>query len=182
MPNKTGEIKKKVKFSRWFRMYADIIDDSKVQRLCSSLFKTWVNILALASNADGKVPHADEVAFRLRMSPKDAGDALDELIHLGLIDILPDGSRTPHNWAGRQFKWDGQDPTAADRMRRMRKRQSRSRYGRVTVDVTEKRSESVSVVTEGNTSARNALWPSTARETPPKIHPRKNLAGREVLS
>jgi hypothetical protein len=165
MPAKNVTVKAKIepRYSRWFRMYSEIIDDSKVQRLCPSLFKAWVNILALASQNEGKVPHSEEIAFRLRMSINDTSAAIDELIHTGLIDILPDGSFTPHNWGKRQFKWDGTDRTAADRMRRMRERKKRSRYGRVTGGVTEIPSESVSVSTvatsksiQGKNSTTNA--------------------------
>jgi hypothetical protein len=92
--------------SRWFRYYDDALDDPKVQRLSSDLFRTWVNLLCLASKSDGKLPSVDDVAFKLRISVQDAQQRLEDLILAGLIDILPDKSLSPHNWSGRQFVSD----------------------------------------------------------------------------
>jgi len=36
--------------SQWFRMYAEVLDDPKVQRLSGDEFKAWVNILCLRIN------------------------------------------------------------------------------------------------------------------------------------
>lgn len=113
----------------WLRLYTDILDDSKAQRLPSHLFKSWINCLALTKLHDGRLPPLDEIAFRLRLSAHDAQTAIDELILVGLIDIGPDGTLSPHGWSNRQYAWDGKDRTAAKRMKRMR-------YGRVTDDVT----------------------------------------------
>ena len=132
--NKSAVFKAK---GRWFRVYTEIVNDPKVQKLAPHLFKTWINLLALAAENDGKLPAIDDIAFKLRMSPKDADGHVCELIDLGLIDISPDRSLSPHNWYTRQYRWDGADPTAADRMRRMRKRRrERNCNGDVTVGVT----------------------------------------------
>ena len=58
--------------SRWFRYYDEALDDPKVQRLSGDLFKVWVNLLSLASKNDGKLPSADDISFRLRISVQDA--------------------------------------------------------------------------------------------------------------
>lgn len=101
----------------WFRFYTDALDDPKVQRLPAQLYKTWVNILCLAGQNDGKIPSIDDLAFRLRISVHEAQQQFDELVLAGLIDILPDKSREPHNWKNRQFKSD----TSAERTRKYRK-------------------------------------------------------------
>ena len=88
----------------WFRFYTDALDDPKVQRLPGQLYKTWVNILCLAGQNDGKIPSIDDLAFRLRISVHEAQQQFDELVLAGLIDILPDRTREPHNWNARQFK------------------------------------------------------------------------------
>ena len=54
--------------SRWFRFYDEALDDPKVQRLAPHLFKTWINLLCLASKEDGTMPSNDDIAFRLRIS------------------------------------------------------------------------------------------------------------------
>ena len=104
--------------SRWFRFYDDALNDKKVQRLAPHLFKTWVNLLCLASKGGGKIPSNDDVAFELRISVQDAQQQTEDLILAGLIDIKPDGSREPHNWSERQFTSD----TSVERTRKYRER------------------------------------------------------------
>lgn len=89
----------------WFRFYAEAIDDPKVQRLAPNLFKTWVNLLCIASQSGGILPSIDDIAFRLRMSVHDAEQQISDLILAGLLDITESG-RSPHNWSGRQFQSD----------------------------------------------------------------------------
>lgn len=91
---------------RWFRFYAESVNDPKIQRLPAHQFKTWINLLCLASSNGGKLPRRDDIAFQLRMSDHDAQVQLDDLIGIGLLDILPDGGIEPHNWKGRQYVAD----------------------------------------------------------------------------
>lgn len=103
--------------SRWFRLYDTLLDDPKVQRLPDHLFKTWVNLLCLASRSNGDLPCIEDIAFALRLDDAEAAARLAALVERGLIDN-GDVAR-PHNWSERQFLSDG-DPTAADRQRRKR--------------------------------------------------------------
>jgi len=103
--------------NRWFRFYSDALDNLKVQKLPAHLFKSWVNILCLASANSGVIPSIDEVAFRLRLSTHDAQANVDELILAGLIDIKRTGELTPHNWETRQYVSD----TSSVRVRKHRK-------------------------------------------------------------
>jgi hypothetical protein len=103
---------------RWFRFYDEALNDKKVQRLAPNLFKTWVNLLCLASKGGGKIPSDDDISFELRISVSDAKQQLEDLILAGLIDIRPDGSREPHNWHERQFTSD----TSVERTRKYRER------------------------------------------------------------
>ena len=41
---------------KWFRLYNDVINDPKVQRLDGETFKAWINILCLASKGGGVLP------------------------------------------------------------------------------------------------------------------------------
>jgi len=143
--NRDPHKSKSGRYSPWFRMYVEILDDIKVHRLSGNHFKTWVRCLALAKLNGGVLPSIEEIAYRLRMSHEDANAYVDELILDGFLDVRPDGRIEPHNWTGRQFVWDGQDPTTRHRSKRYRERASRSRHGRVTDEVTEVPSESVSV-------------------------------------
>lgn len=116
--------------SRWFRMYADVLDDPKVQKLPPDLFKAWVNILCLASRNDGMLPCMDDISFALRMSQDVTRDMVRDLSQRGLLDDA-DGLM-PHNWNERQFKSD-KDETAAERKRKQREREKQPN---VTDDVT----------------------------------------------
>lgn len=91
---------------RWFRFYDDVLNDRKVQRLSPHLFKTWVNLLCLASKGNGKLPCDDDIAYDLRISVQDAAQQIEDLILAGLIDIGPKGERSPHNWSERQYASD----------------------------------------------------------------------------
>jgi hypothetical protein len=103
--------------TRWFRVYDDLIDNPKVQRLDPSLFKALINLWCLASANHGVLPPIDEIAFKLRMKPEKAQRVLTELRAAGLIDDDERGAR-PHNWDSRQFISDGSTP----RVKRFRER------------------------------------------------------------
>lgn len=108
--------------SRWFRFYAEALDDPKVQKLEPSTFKHWVNLLCLAAKNDGVLPSQEDIAFALRIDEIACQSLLDRLLIAGLIDILkggPNGSRiAPHAWSQRQYKSD----VSTDRVKRYRER------------------------------------------------------------
>lgn len=135
--------------SQWFRVYDEILDDPKVQLLSPELFKTWINLLAVASRNNGMLPPLRELAFSLRLSAEDIQSRLDDLILVGLIDILPGEILAPHNWSKRQWKSD--DSTERVRRHRAKKAQANENAGKpeakrncnadVTVTVTPPESE-----------------------------------------
>src|SRR5688572_1483904 len=104
--------------SRWFRVYDDLVDDPKVQRLKPALFKALINLWCLASKNGGTLPPPNDIAFKLRMTGAQVDGVLDELRAAGLIDDDETGTR-PHNWQGRQFKSD----VSNERVKRHRERQ-----------------------------------------------------------
>ena len=103
----------------WFRFYIEAIDDPKVQKLSPDIFKTWVNLLCLASAGDGVLPGIDDMAFRLRLTEKVATDHVSKLRAQGLLDEMPSGL-CPHNWAARQFVSD----VSTERVRKFREKQA----------------------------------------------------------
>jgi hypothetical protein len=150
--------------SRWFRLYDDVLDDPKVQRLPPVLFKAWVNLLCLTSRNDGKLPSADDIAFALRTDIDTANGWLDDLVSRGLLDERGD-DLSPHNWHERQFKSD-RDPTASERQRRKRDRDrdGKSSHANVTRDVTPPRAD-----TDTDTDAASSEAASAARGDLDKI-------------
>lgn len=109
--------------SRWFRMYDEILDDPKVQKLSAEDFRGWVNLLCLASKNDGRFPPIEDIAFALRETPDAVSTLLERLRSGGLIARRSGGPNgaydAPNNWNERQYKSD----TSTERVKRFRKRQ-----------------------------------------------------------
>ena len=108
--------------SRWFRVYDDLVDDPKVQRLSAGLFRAWMNLLCLASKNNGSLPCLDDIAYKLRVTTVEAEAIIDALVSAELLDKRRD-CYSPHNWDKRQFKSDVTDPTNNERQKRWRNRQ-----------------------------------------------------------
>lgn len=86
----------------WFRFYAEVLNDPKIQILPITMKWRWVELLCLASQADGCLPSLKEVSFALRLSEAKTKTILDSLVDAGLFDRTEDCLR-PHNWDGRQY-------------------------------------------------------------------------------
>lgn len=107
----------------WLRLYTNILENPKVQRLKPEVFRAWVNVLALYKRNNEVMPPIDEIAFALRCSEKDARRYVAELVKAGLLDEADDGLM-PHNWDDRQFSSD----TSKERQRAYRERH-KQRHG-----------------------------------------------------
>lgn len=131
----------------WFRLYADLLNDPKVQNLDGELFKSWINILCIASANEGVLPPVDDIAFALRTDKNGAETVIERLHNATLIDRVNGGPNgwhyAPHGWKKRQYKSD----SSTDRVKRFRKRSSN---GDVTPPDTE-------TDTETDNIARKAL-------------------------
>jgi hypothetical protein len=93
---------------QWLRLYNDVLDDPKVQRLPPELFKHWINLLCLANEGKerGRIPNSlEDIAFRLRISEADAGFMLSGLTNAGLLES-EGANLVPHGWDERQFQSD----------------------------------------------------------------------------
>jgi hypothetical protein len=126
--------------SRWFRVYDDMVDDPKVQRLSADLFRALVNLWCMASKNGGTLPCLGDIAYTLRIRQDRVVRMLEELKECELLD--GDDTLTPHNWSKRQYKSDVTDPTAADRQQKYRdKKRNATVTPTVTPTVTGKRPE-----------------------------------------
>lgn len=103
--------------SRWFRMYDEVLDDPKVQRLSGDDFKAWVNILCLASRNDGALPPASDIGFALRLDAKKTAAIINRLVAAGLI-VAEGEALSPNKWNARQYKSD----VSTGRVKRFRER------------------------------------------------------------
>ena len=69
---------------RWFRMYDEVVDHPKVQRLSDRAFRAWVNLMCLASRGEGRISgDLNELGFCLRKPRARVGELLDTLRRLG---------------------------------------------------------------------------------------------------
>lgn len=115
--------------SRWFRFHAEAINDPKVQRLSPPLFKTWINLLCLASREGGVLPALADIAFAMRREESAVESDLQALEELRFLDRV-EGVLRPHNWD----KWQYKDFGAGERMQRYRKRRNEAATNGVTGD------------------------------------------------
>jgi hypothetical protein len=104
--------------SRWFRVYDDLVDDPKVQRLSGDQFKSLLNLWCLASQGGGFLPCPEDIGFKLRLSVEETVNLLGDFKKRGLLDQVHSRLQ-PHNWNHRQFRSD----VSTARVKRFRKRQ-----------------------------------------------------------
>lgn len=106
------------KTGNWLRLYENLVDDPKVQKLPSDLFKGLINVWCLTKRNGGVVPGVVEVAFGLRTTEDKALKLIQQLELYGLLDREGDELK-PHNWDGRQYESD----SSTNRTRAFRERQ-----------------------------------------------------------
>jgi hypothetical protein len=105
----------------WFRLYSEVLNDPKVQCLSGEHFKTWINILCIASKNHGVLPDMEALQFLLRATPEAVTEALAILTQAKLLTVTKNQHGEvlqPHNWVKRQYKSD----TSADRVKRHREK------------------------------------------------------------
>src|ERR1043165_2263672 len=74
----------------WIKLYRDILDDIEWHQLDAVAAKALVMIWLIASEHEGKLPPAKELAFRLRMTEKQTKSIVSSLSHwLEQDDIKP---------------------------------------------------------------------------------------------
>jgi hypothetical protein len=149
--------------SRWWRAYDDALHDPKVQRLPPHLFKTWFNLLCVASKHDGRLPKAEDIAFLLRRRVEDVRRDVAELCARHLLDVFGDAV-APHNWDTRQYKSD---------LSTQRVKDHRERSSNVSPPVTRNVSETPPE-TETETETKDAA-------PPPDLEKQLYDRGKEVL-
>ena len=84
MQDKASEIKAEPR--RWFRFYAESVNDPKVQLLPAHLFKTWVNLLCVNSLYPDSTISDSDMAWRLRLTADEWKATKAEFVSGGLIN------------------------------------------------------------------------------------------------
>ena len=93
----------------WFRIYTSDLNDPYLQTLPSDLFRSWVNLCALAAQNGGILPDNNMIAFALRITEREAESATGALIQAGLVTVYIDAGQpimAITNWHTRQFVSD----------------------------------------------------------------------------
>lgn len=88
---------------KWFRLYHDMVNNKKVQRLPPATFKAWVNLLCVASMADerGSLPDLEGIAYALRLPRNKALVHVERLLAAKLLTT--DGQKFAiWQWVGHQ--------------------------------------------------------------------------------
>lgn len=96
----------------WFRLYDEVADDPKVQRLPDRIFKAWINFMCVANKNTverGTLPELRDVAYTLHMTVSRTEALLTELVTAGLFE-WDGGKCRAHNWNERQFQSDVSTP------------------------------------------------------------------------
>jgi len=117
----------------WLRLYTEILNDPKVQRLPDSLFRAYINFLCIAKeySDNGVLPPKKDIAFFLRCPENSVKKLCDGLKNSGLLDLVNEGYSV-HGWNNRQYESDG-DPTRYSRVKRFR---DNKRNGKETAEET----------------------------------------------
>lgn len=117
----------------WFRLYHSMLDSERVGRLSSDAFRTWIELMCLASrvrNAGETGATADGLNWQLR---RNATETLQELFEAELVTKNKDGTLAITGWDSRQV--DSDSSTA--RVQKYRKNKAQEK-GNVTETLQER--------------------------------------------
>ena len=91
----------------WIRLYTQLTESAKIQRLPDHLFRFLVNCWCLCGASDAEVlPSVQTIAWRLRVDEKLCEVYVEKLIEIGMLDRSDEGILTPHDWDEHQFMSD----------------------------------------------------------------------------
>jgi hypothetical protein len=116
----------------WIKLYHEILDDPKMGRLSDRQYRRVIEIFLLAGDCemDGKLPCAEDIAFRLRY-PAGLDEDIEALLGCGILSRGTDGALRVTRWLERQTAM-----SEAERSRRRRwsaRMTTGSRHERVTI-------------------------------------------------
>lgn len=164
---------------RWFRMYAEAVDDAKLRLLAFE--DRWHYVALLCCKAEGILDESAallrrKVAVKLGLDMSALDEVMRRLAEVGLVDA---STLQPIAWKKRQFVSD-QDPTAALRQKAWRERNA-LRNGRVTRTETEADTDTDTEETERDAPAKRGTrllladmpgeWGDFCRKERPDLSP-----------
>lgn len=114
----------------WVKLWTEALDDPKLARLSSDLFRRFINLVLYAGEIDAEgylvsgetALTIDEIAWRLRDDPGVVGDEMRALANAGLLELDGD-TWLVTNWSERQGR------SQSDKRRHWRYRKQIQRQG-----------------------------------------------------
>lgn len=108
----------------WFRLYHRILYSSKHQSLPGNRFKSWLNLMCLASmqTPRWRLPPMDEIGRHLGIKPSKANDIVRKFVRDNFIDF-----REGHYWMHDVDDWQSEADNSTQRTRQWRERQRTQR-------------------------------------------------------
>ena len=101
--------------NQWFRLYAEIVTDPKVQMMTEAMQRRLVMLMGMRCSNNLETLHETEIAFQLRISQEDLVETKALFIDKGFIDE----TWNLVNWEKRQYNSD----TSTERVRAYREKQ-----------------------------------------------------------
>jgi len=135
----------------WFRLYNEIIDDPKINKMSPGIFKFFIFLLALASESHRRgviILPEDDITWRLRMSKSEFYRGIEKLISLGII--------TKENEEIHIVKWGERQKLSDSSAERVRRH--RERYSNVTETPSESESDQESDTEESLRVIHDTKW------------------------
>ncbi len=155
----------------WFRMYTEIKDDPKLQRLDFSARWLWVVVLCIAAGSPARgrlliaagVPYTlSEIAREADLPEPDAREYLEQMASMRMVGWNGD-TLCVLNWDKRQFQSD----TSTDRVKRHRRRQNGPVDAAGDETFQERFRNAPEADTEADTDAYTDLNDKQAKSPPP---------------
>jgi len=103
---------------RWVRVYADILDDEKIDKMSAKTFKIFIFLLTYCAECgkDNRIIDSQKtLCWRFRISKKTYNTAIKELLNVAIISI-ENNNLIINKWGARQYKSD----LSTDRVKRFR--------------------------------------------------------------
>lgn len=144
----------------WFRFDAGALNNPKVQRLSAEEFRTWVNLLCLASSSRGQLPTMQDISFALRIPDQKARATIESLRSKKLIDGNGDQLQM-HDWNTWQYVSDN----STERVRKHRETVSRNGH-----ETFPKRQPEVTETPSDQIQNRSHTQQSASVSAPIKMH------------
>ena len=147
----------------WFRMYAEIVTDPKVQMISEAMQRRLVMLMAMRCSNKLETLRETQIAFQLRISEADLAETKVLFIEHGFID---------ENW--RLINWDKRQFASDSSTERVRAFREKNKRATVTAETPKKR--------HGNSLEQNRTDTEQKRENLPATQRRSRILGTRIAA